>query len=89
LVILYHRQLRKWWKKLPDEQKSAYTDKLIKHRLAYGFALLGFVGLFCYYYSSNVKETPITNRKRFILFSKEQLLEVAHLETTKVINSMK
>uniref|UniRef100_T1JGZ0 Uncharacterized protein n=1 Tax=Strigamia maritima TaxID=126957 RepID=T1JGZ0_STRMM len=74
--IIVGRSIRVWWRKLTPEKKLYYWEQLeINKKRVYGdynrsaaFAVI----LLCLFYLSHIEETPITKRKRFVLFSPDQ-----------------
>ncbi|CAF0946183.1 unnamed protein product [Brachionus calyciflorus] len=83
-AIIAGRGFRKWWSSLPKIKRDIFLAHLKRHQIRYagGFGLTSFT---CYiYYDSHIQETPLTKRKRFILFSNEQLTEIEKLEKAQL-----
>ncbi|CAL8098931.1 unnamed protein product [Orchesella dallaii] len=80
VAMLFGRTVRRWWQKLPPEEKAVYAKKVRRNR----YLISGFLGATAFgsyvYYDSHVQETPFTNRKRFLAFTNAQIFEMAKLE---------
>lgn len=78
LAVLVGRGFRKWWQALPKKRKEVLIQHLIRNKLRYlgGSAVLGCAGYT--YYESHVTTTPVTGRRRFMIFTPDQLFTVAH-----------
>jgi hypothetical protein len=83
-AILVGRGFRKWWTSLPQSKKSIFFDHLKRNKYRYLLIGSGTTFTSSFYYFSHIQETPITNRKRFILFSSSQLSEIENLEKDQV-----
>lgn len=79
-AIIAGRGFRKWWTSLPKMKRKIFLAHLMRHRVRYGsgIGITTFTGFV--YYDSHIQETPLTGRKRFILFTNEQLVEIEKLE---------
>jgi Zn-dependent protease with chaperone function len=83
-AILVGRGFRKWWTSLPQSKKGIFFDHLKRNKYRYLLIGSGTTFTSSFYYFSHIQETPITNRKRFILFSSSQLIEIENLEKDQV-----
>ena len=83
-LLLTSRLFRKWWKKLPEDEKIYYKKRfhLSYGRIAAAVSLLVGLGLLDYF--THIQETPITKRKRFIAFTPEQFLKIVKFELNTV-----
>lgn len=79
-AIIAGRGFRNWWVSLPKVKRTLFKDHLIRNKYRYILSAGTTVGGSVYYYDSHIHETPITHRKRFILFSTDQLGEIENLE---------
>ena len=83
-AILVGRGFRVWWTSLPEVKRGIFMAHLKRNQIRYGIFIssstLGSVG----YYEWHVQETPITHRRRFILFSSSHLAEIENLEKDQV-----
>ncbi len=77
--IIFGRSFRKWWTALPVQKKQIFSSHLTRNKHRYGliFATTG-IGSFAFY-QAHLQQNPITGRKRFILFSRDQIHEVSKL----------
>lgn len=88
LIIL--SGLRKWIKSQTNlNQKKKIIEHLKKKRKHYFFGISGFGAGSYGYYVSHLELTPITHRKRFILFNSNQLKEVEQLERQSILELYK
>jgi Zn-dependent protease with chaperone function len=74
-AILLGRRIRTWWRELPQAKKDAYSKKLrgMKGTFYAVGGVMGVCGLS--YYVSHLEKTPITGRRRFIMFKEADLQE--------------
>ncbi|XP_071441133.1 metalloendopeptidase OMA1, mitochondrial-like [Hetaerina americana] len=89
LSVLLGRGLRKWWQSLsPSRRKQLYENvKRHKYKLIGGAAVIPVT---CYaYYELHLVETPITKRKRFIVFTKKELLRLANVQRDVLLEEHK
>ena len=84
-AILAGRGFRKWWTSLPKVKKQIFMDHLKRNRSKYGLGITITSGSFFAFYQSHVAYTPITHRKRFILFKNYQLEDIESIEKENVI----
>lgn len=84
-AIIAGRGFRKWWTSLPKIKRKIFLTHLIRNRVRYGsgVGLTTFTGFV--FYDSHIQETPLTGRKRFILFTNEQLTEIEKLEQQQLL----
>lgn len=77
--IIVGRGFRKWWSSLPAAKRTLALShfKRNKHRYASLIVFVTFSSVI--FYQTHLQENPITKRKRFILFTRDQLKEVAQL----------
>ena len=64
-------------------------DWVLRHKGKFVGGLLSLVLLFCVYYLSHIKETPITKRKRFLAFTSKQLKQINDYELEVQIQMFK
>ena len=82
------RLTRSWWSRLPHERRAAIKDSIRKNA-RYFYAVLGVLSLFGLgYYAAHIEETPITRRRRFILFSRDQVLKMIESERTNILETV-
>ena len=68
--------MRTWWRKLPQAKKDAYSKKLRGMKGVF-YAVDGVIGVCGFsYYVSHLEKTPITGRRRFIMFKEADLQEI-------------
>ena len=88
VVALSGRLARSWWSRLTPERRTAIKSSFRKNaKYFYGFftifSLLG-VG----YYASHIEETPITHRRRFIMFPRQQVLQMIESERKDILEEI-
>ncbi|XP_046353546.2 metalloendopeptidase OMA1, mitochondrial-like [Haliotis rufescens] len=76
-AALTGRGVRKWWQRLPSEEKRSIWTRVKQSWPV--FALMGGAGAGWgwYYYQSHMVATPITNRKRFMMFTHDQMMKIS------------
>ena len=79
-AIIVGRGFRQWWQSLPKNKRTLLKLHLVRNKLRYFLITGSSVGGSVCYYQSHIQETPITHRRRFILFTLDQLMEVENLE---------
>lgn len=72
--IIFGRSFRKWHNKLPKE----IQEQLSRHRISLGFVSITLVYILYYSYV-HYDKSPITGRKRWISFTKEQILALTEI----------
>ncbi|CAH0391455.1 unnamed protein product [Bemisia tabaci] len=87
-AMLLGRSLKKWWAKLTPAEKKAVIMNFSKKYAKYaGFSAVVSCGLGSTYYVTHLKEDPLTGRKRFIMFSENQIEQLANLERDQLVNA--
>ena len=75
-AALAGRLTRSWWARLPQDRRNA-IKAAIGRRKRY---IYGVFGVLCaggvVYYCSHLERTPITGRRRFMMFSREDVLKL-------------
>ena len=84
-AILVGRGFRKWWTSLPQVKRTIFMDHLKRNKFRYGIIVSSSSVASVIYYNAHIQETPITHRKRFIIFSSSHLGEIENLEKDQVI----
>nr|XP_037287668.1 metalloendopeptidase OMA1, mitochondrial-like [Rhipicephalus microplus] len=80
LAIITGRGFRKWWKALPEDKKAYFISVAVKNRwkiAGYFGVAWGIGGI---YYFSHIQETPITHRRRFVAFTRDQFRKISDFE---------
>jgi hypothetical protein len=85
-AIIAGRGFRKWWASLPHFKRTIFIEHLKRNKIRYFIIAGGFTVTSTTWVIVHIKETPITNRKRFIMFNTEQLYEIEKLEKDQVIS---
>lgn len=80
LAIITGRSIRKWWQSLPPNKKQYFLESAKRNK----FKIAGFTlftsGVSIIYYYSHIQETPITKRRRFIVFTQDQFEKIADFQ---------
>ena len=88
LVAIGGRLTRSWWSRLSPERRAAIRASIGKNsKYFYGFfgvITLSGVG----YYTSHSEQTPITRRRRFIMFPREQVLKMIESEKKNILRAL-
>ena len=70
------RIARMIWKRLPQESKESIKDRIKRSiHLLYGTGVVCVMGCVTYYYT-HVEVTPITHRKRYMMYKREEVREL-------------
>lgn len=88
-AIITGRSLRKWWRNLPKNKRD-YILKLIKKNQQ-NILIAGLLsgGAAYTYYIMHLVEDPISTRKRFLVFSEKQILQMAVIECEMLLENYK
>lgn len=88
-AIITGRGIRKWWARLPNNKRAYIFSKIKenKQKIMVGGALS--CGAVYTYYVMHLVEDPITKRKRFLIFSEEQVIQMAMIECEVVMENFK
>uniref|UniRef100_A0A131XDM5 Metalloendopeptidase OMA1, mitochondrial n=1 Tax=Hyalomma excavatum TaxID=257692 RepID=A0A131XDM5_9ACAR len=80
LAVITGRGFRKWWKSLPSDKKAYFISIAVKNRwkIAGYFGVVWAIG--GVYYFSHIQETPITHRRRFVAFTRDQFRKISDFE---------
>lgn len=88
LVAIGARLARRWWNRLTPEGRAAMRGTLKRGRgLIYGGLGLLALGSAGYYYS-HIESAPVTGRKRFVMFSREDVMKLIEDERKLVIKEL-
>ncbi|XP_072129917.1 metalloendopeptidase OMA1, mitochondrial isoform X2 [Mobula birostris] len=83
------RSIRKWWNELPNEQQELLKDRVKKNKWRILFGLCGISGVIGLYFLTHLDKSPITGRRRLLVFSKRQYLKLAEFEYQSVLEKYK
>ncbi|XP_062920321.1 metalloendopeptidase OMA1, mitochondrial isoform X2 [Mobula hypostoma] len=83
------RSIRKWWNELPSEQQELLKDRVKKNKWRILFGLCGMSGVIGLYFLTHLDKSPITGRRRLLVFSKRQYLKLAEFEYQSVLEKYK
>ena len=88
LVAIGARLTRSWWNRLSPERRAAMRAALGRRRgLLYGgvgVLALGSVG----FYYSHLEDAPVTGRRRFLMFSREDVAKMIEEERKELIKEL-
>nr|CAD7573140.1 unnamed protein product [Timema californicum] len=80
VAIVFGRSFRKWWKSLPPNKRKLFMEALKKNKYKILFYTSVLTGLSYYFYYSHLEENPLTRKQRFILFTQDQIMQLAAIE---------
>lgn len=87
VAALGGRLTRSWWTRLTPERRAAvrawFRKNSRKFYAFFGVLGLGGVG----FYATHLEETPMTGRRRFIMFSREEVLKMIESERKVILES--
>ncbi|XP_074641441.1 metalloendopeptidase OMA1, mitochondrial-like [Tubulanus polymorphus] len=79
-AILAGRGARGWWQDLPKDKQSRF-QKILRELSPYVLGAIGvFASLFGINYWIHIETAPITGRRRFMAFTKQQYQQIVQLE---------
>ncbi|KAL4092422.1 hypothetical protein QTP88_026923 [Uroleucon formosanum] len=70
-------RIRRWWTKLSAKEKQQFWYNVQKRRKQITAAIASAIGLFLVYCAAHMEFDPITGRRRLILFTHQQMVELA------------
>lgn len=79
-AVLVGRQLRKWWKNLPEKQRVVYFDGARRRTDKIIIAIFGTAGLCFGYYNYHLEENSMTGRKQLMIMNEHQIKEISERE---------
>lgn len=88
-AVLLGRQLRKWWRNLPDSDRAKLYNNARKRSDRLLIAVFGTLGICFGYYSYHLEENSITGRKQFMIMNEHQIVELAEKEFISLSEEMK
>lgn len=77
--------IRRWWSKLSEEEKRKFWHNVRKRRKQITAAIAGFIGLIVLYCAAHTEIDPITGKRRLILFSRQQMVELTNLMAKEIL----
>ena len=87
-AVLLGRQLRKWWRKLPEKHKVRIFNDARRRSDKILIAVFGTVAICFGYYSYHLEENSITGRKQLMIMNEHQVKELAEKEFTSLSKDM-
>lgn len=80
VAIIVGRKIRSWYRNLPPNKKRMFKDWIIRNKvLLVGIISALSLGIAGFYYT-HLEETPITGRRRFVIFNDKQFKNMAKFE---------
>jgi len=80
------RKLRNWWRTLPEDHRACWRSRLLKRRQWFYLIGGGILTFGLVHYVTHIDETPVTHRRRYLAFTKEQFLKLAEFQYNLVIS---
>jgi metalloendopeptidase OMA1, mitochondrial len=84
-ALIFGRTFRKWWQKLPKNKQDVFKNHLKRNAKIYFSLMAGTSLLSTGFYFTHLEVHPITGRKRFIIFSPDQLNEIETIGFNSVL----
>ncbi|CAH1773544.1 unnamed protein product [Owenia fusiformis] len=88
-AIITGRSLRKYWKRLPKDDKRTVMQLLRNNRNKIWAAVGALVLLMGINYATHLQTTPLTNRTRYIAFTEEQFMKIVQYEADGYMETFK
>lgn len=79
-------RIRRWWTKLSEKEKRKFWYNVRKRRTQIIATIAGFVGLFAVYCAVHTEIDPITGKRRLIIFTQQQMVELANSIANEILN---
>lgn len=70
------RLFRRWWQKKDEAERRRYLNFFTRNKLRILTGVGLYFSLLVLYYFFNLEETPITQRRRFMAFTNDQLKDI-------------
>lgn len=86
LAMMLGIHIRRWWTKLSEKEKLIFWNTVRKRQKQITAAVAGIIGLFVVYYAAHTEVDPITGRRRLILFTQQQMVELANAIAKSIID---
>lgn len=87
-AVLAGRNIRKWYRNLPQERKDELKAKFFKNRKIFYWAVGISVAASYLFYLSHLRSTPITGRERFVMFSDDQFAKLSRANFEALIANL-
>ena len=88
LVAIGARLTRSWWKRLTPERREAWRAALGRRRgIIYGSVGLLGLGAAGFYYS-HVESAPVTGRRRFLMFSRDDVVKLIEEDRKTLVKEL-
>ena len=88
MVAVGGRLTRSWWTRLAPERRAAIKSSIRKNA-KYFYAVFGFLSLCGFgFYATHLEETPITRRRRFIMFPREEVVKMIESERNNILEAI-
>jgi len=85
LLMWFNRTFRKWWRTLPDEHRAYWRSRLLARRQLLYLVAGGILTFGIVHYVTHISETPVTHRRRYLAFTKEQFVKLSEFLYNVVI----
>ncbi|XP_032811326.1 metalloendopeptidase OMA1, mitochondrial isoform X3 [Petromyzon marinus] len=89
VAMILGRSLRKWWQGLPQDKRALLREWASRNRGRIAMVVLGIGGLSVAFYVTHLDETPLTGRRRLLIFSSEQLTWLSEMEYNETMEEYK
>ena len=84
LIAVGGRLTRSWWTRLSPKRRLAIKNAIIRRRKVF-YGIFTFMGAgFAVFYLTHLEETPLTGRKRFVIFSRKEVLSIVESEKKSI-----
>ncbi|XP_074598617.1 metalloendopeptidase OMA1, mitochondrial-like [Brevipalpus obovatus] len=85
VAVLAGRNIRKWYRSLPQERKDELKAKFFKNQKILYWTFGISVAASYLFYLTHLKPTPVTGRDRFVMFSEEQFAKLSRVNFEALI----
>lgn len=84
-AILFGRRIRKWWQGMSTKERQKILSALRQGNRTIVGGLVLSSGLGYLFYYSHLVEDPITKRKKFIMFTEDQIRQISDIEVQALV----
>jgi len=89
IAMMLGIRIRRWYTKLSEKEKKKFWYNVHKRKKQIIYTVFATIGLFGIYYAIHIEIDPITGKRRLILFSHQQMIELANFMANELLNENK
>lgn len=86
-AMMLGMRIRRWWSKLSVAEKQAFWNNVRRRRRQIAAVTAGTFGLFIAYCAAHMEVDPVTGKRRLILFTPQQMIDLANSIADDLLNA--